>query len=83
MQTMLLRSRSFLCTVFRFKEMLEALGEWKPEYFVLYNTEKCSFQIAMWLSSISSFCAYVTVIIGIQETEKENEIRIGLMPYLA
>lgn len=75
MQTMLLRSRSLLCTVlrFRFKEMLAALGEWKSDYFVLYKTEKHSLQIVMWLSSISSFCAYVTMIIEIKEREKENE----------
>lgn len=50
MQTMLLRNRSLLCTVLRFKEMLEALREQKLEYFVFYKTEKPSFQIAVWLS---------------------------------
>lgn len=83
MQTVLLRSRSLLSAVFRFKEMLEAFGEWKSEYFVLYKTENHSLQIAMRLSSVSSFCAYVTMIIGIKGREKENEFRIVLMPYLA
>lgn len=83
MQTMLLRSRSLLCTVLRLKEMLEALGEQRSEYFVLCNLKTMLFSLVMWLSSISSFCAYVTVMIGIQEIEKENEIRIVLIPYLA
>lgn len=70
MQTMLLRSRSLLCTVLRFKEMFETLREQKSEYFVFYRTEKPSFQIAIWLSWISSFCAHITMIIGIKEIEK-------------